>query len=230
MKLSKNHKSHLHAVATRPLLSKINEGCATLINLIFNALEQKNGTLAINANSLLKQYIQFAEEAESIQNSIKNPELPTFIIHESTLRELVDTLTPDENEAIAYLSGIQIGALRVLFRIHPVELDHASPVRAVENLSSTSDTLIRLINANQTPLAQAHRHPGRGANATYPSTTDHNTFRKFEQGGSTLLGIIVTQDRAIRFFTHKMKFHVLLDGSDDLELKKEGQTYVVQIP
>lgn len=230
MKQSQKQRNHLHLAATSPLLNRLNSSCATLINLIFGALNQKDGKLAVDTNSLLKQYVELAEYLESMEAKIRNPDRLIFIIHEATLRELVTALTQDENEAIAYLSGMQIGTLRILFRIHPVELENASPVRAVEDLSSTTDTLIQLIESNQTPLSQAHRHPGKGVGATYPSMTDQSTFRKFEQAGSTLLGIIVTEDRAVRFFTHKMPFSVIVDGSENLKLRKEGNTYVVQLP
>jgi proteasome lid subunit RPN8/RPN11 len=47
-----------------------------------------------------------------------------------------------------------------------------------------------------------HSHPGSGAPATQPSSTDLKTHERFERGGYPLVGAIFVNDGVVRFFAN----------------------------
>jgi hypothetical protein len=59
----------------------------------------------------------------------------------------------------------------------------------------------------------AHSHPGSGAGATHPSSIDINYLGRIQRAGADVVGIIVTRDGYVRFFTVNRPFHALVQGN-----------------
>ena len=66
----------------------------------------------------------------------------------------------------------------------------------------------------------AHSHPGRGAAATHESSIDVNYLGGIQRGGTDVIGIIVTRDGFVRFFSVEKPFQVLVQGSGVTQIEE----------
>ncbi|MDD5599013.1 MAG: hypothetical protein PHV82_13780 [Victivallaceae bacterium] len=83
---------------------------------------------------------------------------------------------------------------------------------AKASAKSCSDVLIDLFEKGYKPQLVAHSHPGRGPEATSPSGIDINYLTKIQDAGSEALGLIVTRDGYIRFFSVRTEYAVSIKG------------------
>ena len=145
----------------------------------------------------------------------------TFIIESFFARELIRILTPGANEEMHFLTGPKIGPIRIVSRsAMPVSLDRQSPVFVRATAKSVADILIPIIEQGAELHMIAHSHPGGGAGATTPSSTDIECLGKLQKSGSPAIGCIVTRDGCVRFFSVYTKFHVIVLGSGVKELSQ----------
>ena len=150
-----------------------------------------------------------------------DPGPQTFVMESFFLRELIQALTPGANEEMTFLTGPKMGPIRVVCRMSkPVSLFKQSPVFVGANANSVAAALIPIIEQGAEMHILAHSHPGGGAGATTPSGTDIDCIGKLQKNGSPAIGLIVTRDGCIRFFTVHNKFHVLVLGSGVKQLSQ----------
>ncbi len=144
---------------------------------------------------------------------------PCYHVDAWFLRDLIRYLTPGPDEVITYVTGNRLTPRdRVLHRWCPVRHARQSSARAIADRQSCSDVLIEIEQRGLLLEAMAHSHPGRGAAATTPSEIDFNYIRAMEAAGAQVLGIIVTRDGYVRFYTLNQPFTVEMHGN--------GVTYV----
>jgi hypothetical protein len=151
------------------------------------------------------------------------PELfpQTFIVESFFVRELITMLTPSANEEMHFLTGPKIGPIRIVCRwAAPAPLDRQSPVFVRASARSVADVLIPIIEQGAELHICAHSHPGGGAGATTPSSTDVECLGKLQRGGSQAIGCIVTRDGYVRFFSVATIFHVMVLGTGVKEVSR----------
>lgn len=143
-------------------------------------------------------------------------------------RQLYEHLTPTPDEDLAYICGFESDGKMVLTGIIPVELDHASPVRARANPESAAKALAHMHEGLGLKLcAIAHSHPGTGPDATHPSKTDYNYHGAIEEAGSKAVGMIFSRDGYVRFFrSSDNDFEVEVHGKIE---SVEGERHVFKI-
>lgn len=138
----------------------------------------------------------------------------TFLLEAVFLRELIRELTPDRDEHMEFLTGPKLRNLRVVCRrSQPVRVERRSVVSVRSSAAGVADALIPIIEQGAELHILAHSHPGRGASATSPSGTDINCLGKIQQSGSNAIGLIVTRDGCVRFFSVLKPFRVLVTGT-----------------
>jgi hypothetical protein len=145
----------------------------------------------------------------------------TFILESFFIRELIAMLTPGQNEEMHFLTGPKIGPIRIVSRwARPVSLDRQSPVFVRATAKSVADVLIPIIEQGAELHIIAHSHPGSGPGATTPSSTDIGCLAKLQKSGSAAIGLIVTRDNCVRFFSVSTNFHVMVLGTGVKEVSK----------
>jgi proteasome lid subunit RPN8/RPN11 len=138
-------------------------------------------------------------------------------------------LTPGQNEEMHFLTGPKIGPIRIVSRwARPVSLDRQSPVFVRATARSVADVLIPIIEQGAELHIIAHSHPGSGPGATTPSSTDIECLAKLQKSGSQAIGLIVTRDGCIRFFSVSTSFHATLLGTGVKEIAKNVFTIARQ--
>lgn len=151
---------------------------------------------------------------------------PVFVADLAFLRELIKHLTPLKDESITYVTGPCLGTYRILAKMCDVEYADQSVIHAAGTPRSCSDTLIGINEMGLRLHVMAHSHPGSGPAATHESSTDIGYLSKVQAGGADVVGIIVTRDGYLRFFTVDKPFMVMLQGNGI----KEVQDNVYKIP
>lgn len=138
----------------------------------------------------------------------------TFLLEAFFLRELIRELTPDKDEHMQFLTGPKLRNLRVVCRsAQPIRIERQSVVFVSSTAAGVADALIPIVEQGAELHIIAHSHPGRGACATSPSGTDINCLGKLQQSGSNAIGLIVTRDGCVRFFSVLKPFRVLITGT-----------------
>jgi hypothetical protein len=131
------------------------------------------------------------------------------------LQDLVRHLTPQADEVVVYVTGNDDGNLRMPNRICPVTLEKQSVVYAKGAARSCSDALIELHERDYKLQLVAHSHPGNGPGATRPSGIDTNYLGRIQSAGSDAVGVIVTRDGYVRFFTVYTELEVSVKGAQN---------------
>jgi hypothetical protein len=145
----------------------------------------------------------------------------TFLLESSFLRELVVELTPTPDEDMVFLTGPKLRSLRVVCRRAPqVSLERQSVVFVRSSALSVARALVPIIEQGAELHVIAHSHPGEGPAATFPSGTDTTCLGKLQRAGSPAIGLIVTRDFHVRFFTVHRSFRVVVTGSGIKNLDK----------
>ena len=145
----------------------------------------------------------------------------TFVLESFFASELVTALGHGSNEEMHFLTGPKLGPIRIVSRwAQPVSLEKQSPVFVKASAKSVAAVLIPIIEQGAELHICAHSHPGFGAGATSPSSTDLKCLSKLQQAGSQAIGCIVTRDGFVRFFSVSAIFHVIVLGTGVKEISK----------
>jgi len=137
-----------------------------------------------------------------------------FMLSTLFLEECYDYLMIGEEESSAYLSGFVLDGLFIIDLLIKYVMDVQEIALVKGNLMSTTSELIRLSDLGFRMLGTIHCHPGRGRFAACPSPLDIRQQSLLEQGGYTPLGVIMTRDRYVNFYTCHMPFVVTVIGSN----------------
>ncbi|MDD5697835.1 MAG: hypothetical protein PHH77_04385 [Victivallaceae bacterium] len=130
------------------------------------------------------------------------------------LQDLIKHLTPHADEEVVYITGHSVGNLRIPYRICEVELKEQSVVYARCTARSCSDALIEINEKGCCLQLVAHSHPGMGKDTTTPSGIDLNYLDKIQKNDSQAVGVIVSRDGFVRFFTSCVEFEVSIKGAE----------------
>ena len=130
------------------------------------------------------------------------------------LRRCHEYLISDESESIACVTGHPLGGAVLLDELVPFEMSERSMVYVSGNIISSTAALVGLSDRGYQLWGTVHSHPGTGALATTPSRIDYAHHRRLEKGGFEALGIILTKDGNVRFYTDKLRFDVEVIGRD----------------
>ena len=141
------------------------------------------------------------------------------------LRELVAFLTTTSEENAAYVSGIQLGRFRILTRIIPVAMHSTSIVHANARSDSCAEVLIQLVETDLPLVAMAHSHPGMGPESTRPSGVDLSYMGTVQKNGAKVVGLIVTRDHCVRFFSSTLPFEVHVQGNEFQAVNDDENIY-----
>jgi len=150
-----------------------------------------------------------------VQEHFRRPApLPTYLMDSQFLLEAFRFVTRCNDEELVYVTGPE-GEEDVfaLSRLVPVRLAQRSLAHAKAELGSQLQVLTKLDEDGYRLLACFHSHPGRGQEATTPSSVDRQMQANLEQGGYVAIGGIFSRDGHVRFFSHKRAFRVLVTGS-----------------
>lgn len=106
------------------------------------------------------------------------------------------------HERLHLVTGIKVSQKRrTLDNMVKVALESASVVGALADQCDLSKTLIEMDEWGHQLHGLFHSHPGNGAQATKPSTTDLTTHERYESGGYPLVGAIFVKG-FVRFFAN----------------------------
>lgn len=120
----------------------------------------------------------------------------------------------NQNESIAYLTGIKIDGDSILDELIPFNMERQEVCYVKGDIVSSTAALMMLSDRGYTLLGTIHCHPGAGAAATHPSGIDKKHHRRLEAGGFEALGIIMTRDGHTRFYTDKLAYDIEVIGYD----------------
>jgi hypothetical protein len=163
--------------------------------------------------SLYLRWNELHELAAQWCDSLARPQLNTYVVDGWFLEDLIHHLTPGPDEEIAHVTGARVGAVRMLSRICQLTTESKTMVYARGTARSCADTEIEILEHGNLLHAMAHSHPGGGADATHPSSIDINYLGTIQRVGSEAIGIIVTRDGWVRFFTVTKPFRVFVMGA-----------------
>ena len=153
------------------------------------------------------------ETAQGLSDSLSEGKGNIYVASRSFLSELNRAVTTGENEEIVHITGPHFGNVRVLSEIHKLPAAKQSRVYVEANHQECADAEIAIISSGQLLLTVAHSHPGRGPNATHPSSIDLNYLERIQRLGSEAIGLITVRDQWFRFFSVLREFQVLVIGA-----------------
>lgn len=142
-----------------------------------------------------------------------------FVISTLFLRECYPFLMQDEYEAASYVSGPRIRGQQVLDQLVTFEQAQRELGYARGEVISSTAALLSLDYRGFCLTGTIHSHPGFGEAAAEPSIIDRNLHQRLEKAGYQALGIIMTRDGYVRFYTAQMRFTIEVVGKD---IKKLG--------
>lgn len=155
--------------------------------------------------------------------------IPTFVVDAWFLRDCIRHHTPLEDEVGSYITGPQLGGVRILSRICPVEPHVQSPVRFIGSARSCASRLIEIIENGNRLHATFHSHPGAGVGATCPSFIDDRYMEKLQRRGAKALGLICTRDGYVRAYSPAMPFMLLVQGTMVDEVEGADHVFKIQM-
>ena len=161
--------------------------------------------------------VELVDEAISLskQTQDDSPALPHYLISSWFLSECHAYLTsnPRGYERLHLATGIKVSPKsRTLERMVKVELARESAIGALADQNALQRALIEMDEWGHHLYGLFHSHPGSGAQATRPSTTDLATHKRYEHGGYPLIGAIFVQDGFVRFFSEDKPFSITIYG------------------
>ena len=123
-------------------------------------------------------------------------------------------------ERFHFVGGSQVdGQTYALTHILPVDFAEQSSVYLRVDPNSTIEALSALDRWGMPLVAHFHSHPGRGADATFPSMTDRRFQERLERGSHIAIGGIFSQDGFLRFFAgNESRFEVSVFGKQIKEI------------
>jgi proteasome lid subunit RPN8/RPN11 len=138
---------------------------------------------------------------------------PLYIVSSLFLLESFRYLVKDPAEDMHFVTGCELGPVRVLERLVDFDKAERTAVRVAGKPASTHQALIGLEAKGHRLTAWMHSHPGMGAGATRPSSTDLDHQRRLEQGRYPAIGAIFSRDACVRFFSAGTPFRVEVFGA-----------------
>lgn len=195
---------------------------------MLKALKHRDRIAAQRLFDRALQWNEFATIVASWRDTVLQPQRLTYIVDGWFLEDLVCHLTKGTDEDITHVTGPRVGSVRTLSRICRLTAEERTAVYARGTAKSCADTEIEILEHGNLLHAMAHSHPGKGAGATTPSSIDTNYLGKIQRAGSDAIGIIVTRDGWIRFFSVIRPFRVFVMGTGVTQL--EEYVYQVKLP
>jgi hypothetical protein len=171
---------------------------------------------------------QLHEFVQDWKGSVSNGGQLTYIVDVWFLQDLIQHLTPNQDEEITYVTGTSFGRVKILSRICGVTLEKQSVVYARATAKSCTETLATILEKGNLLHVMAHSHPGRGAGATRESSIDVNYLGRIQHAGADVVGIIVTRDGFVRFFTVEKPFQVWVQGNGITQV--EENVFQITLP
>lgn len=151
--------------------------------------------------------------AESLKHINGHGDDPIYFMSSLFLQDCFKFLNQREVESLHFVTGPEVGGIRVLDKIVNLRLEHQSIVYARADTEAVRNALIKLSQCKHRLLGYFHIHPGSGTRSTFPSSTDLNLKRLLDKGGYEALGAIFSRDGWIRFFSpEKLKIHIYGEG------------------
>lgn len=137
----------------------------------------------------------------------------TIAIDSKFAERLIPALTADQREDLAFLCGPRIDGVFQMSGIQKCNDTHRSLVKAELDVGATVRSFVSLRNEGYECPLIGHSHPGKGANCTHPSATDMDWISDLQAGGAQVIGVIVSRDGYMRFFTDKVPFKIITFGN-----------------
>jgi len=185
-----------------------------------DALKHWDQETAKRLFDLVLHWNELQQLAVAWRESLAEPKLNTYVIDAWFAQDLIQYLTPGKDEEIAHVTGPRIGSVRTLSRLCPIKAETKTAVYVKAAAQSCADTEIEIIEHGNLPHAMAHSHPGKGAAATTPSSIDTNYLGNIQRAGSEAIGIIVTRDGWLRFFSVVKPFRVFVMGTGAVQMEE----------
>jgi hypothetical protein len=139
--------------------------------------------------------------------------VPLYIVSSLFLTESFHYLVKDPAEDMHFVTGCELGPVRVLERLIDFDKSERTAVGVAGKPDSTHQALIGLEAKGHRLTAWMHSHPGTGPGATHPSSTDLGHQRRLEQGRYPAIGAIFCRDGCVRFFSADTPFRVEVFGA-----------------
>lgn len=146
---------------------------------------------------------------------------PLYIVSSLFLAESFSYLVKDPAEDMHFVTGCELGPVRVLERLVHFDKTERTAVGVVGNPDSTHQALIGLEAKGHRLTAWMHSHPGTGPGATHQSSTDLDHQRRLEQGRYPAIGAIFSRDAYVRFFSAETPFRVEVFGAGARRLDEQ---------
>jgi len=139
--------------------------------------------------------------------------VPRYLVSSLFLVESYRFLVKDPDEDMHFVTGPELGSLRVLERMVDFDKAERTAVRVAGDLAATHRALIALEARGHRLTAWIHSHPGTSEWATRPSPTDFDHQRRLEQGRYPAVGAIFSRDGYVRFFSGGAPFRIEVFGT-----------------
>ena len=186
---------------------------AAVMQEMQDALKRWDRPAAQQLFNLYLRWNELHELASQWRDSLARPQLNTYVVDGWFLEDLIHHLTPGPDEEVAHVTGARVGAVRMLSRICQLTTESKTMVYARATAKSCADAEIEILEHGNLLHAMAHSHPGQGAAATHPSSIDINYLGNIQRVGSEAIGIIVTRDGWVRFFSVIKPFRAFVMGA-----------------
>jgi hypothetical protein len=161
-----------------------------------------------------------------------SPALPHYLISSWFLSDCHAYLTsnPRGHERLHLVTGIKLSQKQLtLERMVKVELARESAIGALADQNALQKALIEMDEWGHHLYGLFHSHPGSGAQATRPSTTDLATHKRYEYGGYPLVGGIFVKDGYVRFFSENTPFTVTIYGRGVIPIDRHHHAYKITL-
>jgi hypothetical protein len=155
-----------------------------------------------------------------LSENMDSERVPVYVAGSLFLHQCYCYLMRYRSEAIHFVSGPETDGNFYLTRLLPVRMSHRSWGRAVGDDAHTHQVLQELDKFGYRLTAYFHTHPGRGSEATHPSSIDQAMQRGLERNDYPTIGAIFSRDGYVRFFSCDRKFTVKVYGK---KIMKESE-------
>jgi len=216
----------LKVLLSRQLLN-VTESEKRVKQKVLSALDGCKRGIAEQYFPILLEWNDLRKATAMAIDRVSNVSLLTYVVDSWFLQDLLDILTPDSNEVPVYITGPEVGGIKILSRICRFTLDHRSVIRAQGNPRACSDALIDINDHGNALHAMAHSHPGAGAEATHESGIDTKYLGNIQKAGADTIGLILTRDGHVRFFSVHREFQVFVRGKGINHVQKN--VYKLQV-
>ena len=220
----KNEFFKFLTVGIEKIKNEINSNIEMLSKKIAQACKEHNTE---KANSSFQQALFTGNIGKLLTDLIPSTtqtDKHVFVVSSMFLRDSYNLLNIDKKiESLHFLTGPRIGNISVLDRIVDFEKEVQTSVFAKGKSDSVSEVLIELARYEHKLHGCFHIHPGNGAEATLPSSTDLKLQQNFDRGGYKVLHAIFSRDGYVRFYS-SLDFEIQIYGKG-LEVKKDGELY-----